>query len=348
METLTINGYPARTTTGPCITLVPSIERPDAPRGDLFGPLCRCGLPGVGVVVSGLPAGRPDEGSGPLCPEHGGAAQAHAEVARAWCVVAPASVGGDVAVATAGCLSLGSEHCYLTVREAAPHRQAARVKLSLTREAYAVLTTRFGARSLRALGWRGPVAYFALATWRAEVRRLGWWLDRLPVPAAGQNATDEEIGMLSDDIRVVHEPALTSERAGTSIALGVGSHTHVIGQYATEEDALRVGVISWVERVAAMVRGITAARGGTLDWGMSVTPLSEPVVLRVEIAESGWDAGHGAPHTTPASAMTWVELVNAAQRVDLEVFADALAAWSMEPWAPAKPPQWVAALVEEA
>ncbi len=50
------------------------------------------------------------------CPEHGGEERARAEVARAWAMVAPESVGDAQRVQWAGMLLLGSEHKVISVR----------------------------------------------------------------------------------------------------------------------------------------------------------------------------------------------------------------------------------------
>lgn len=94
-----------------CLELVPDPADPTRTR------LVPCGRPGH-VVRLQCPAGRRPAIGGPYCDEHGGAAKAEEDARSEWNFVAPASVGGEIAVDRAGRRILCSVHAYVVVRQA--------------------------------------------------------------------------------------------------------------------------------------------------------------------------------------------------------------------------------------
>lgn len=83
-------------------------------RGDGDGPsLCARPAPAYQADVGTLPRARP---TACYCDSHGGPSRAIAELAHAWAVCAPASVGGESAVIDAGCMGLRSTEAYVVVR----------------------------------------------------------------------------------------------------------------------------------------------------------------------------------------------------------------------------------------
>lgn len=63
------------------------------------------------------------------------------------------------------------------------------------------------------------------------------------------------------------------------------------GLYAFEsrEAALEQGVQSWTALLDAKLRGVQNRRGGTLEWGVPIEPLGEPIVIEPQEGESAWD-----------------------------------------------------------
>lgn len=69
------------------------------------------------------------------------------------------------------------------------------------------------------------------------------------------------------------------------------------------EDRARV---EWAAGVAARVEQITAARGGTLTWGIPVEPMPEPIVIDLAPGENAWDVASARPRITRLGAHTWL------------------------------------------
>lgn len=59
--------------------------------------------------------------------------------------------------------------------------------------------------------------------------------------------------------------------------------------FADRETALRDATTAWRSRLTARIEEIHVARGGTLAWGLEVTPLADPVVIDLKEGESAWD-----------------------------------------------------------
>jgi hypothetical protein len=197
------------------------------------------------------------------CDEHGGTERAQREVARDWALLAPPEVGGDAAVTAAGVLGLGSEHVYVVVREDRPAPQPSR------------WTTRIHPDSL------------------ARLRALR--TDRRSLPGSTHTSLDSaqaaqhELLALGVEATVEEQPAVA--RAPDWLAqLGVGSHVLDVGRFDTEAAAEAAGRSAWREELARRVAEITAARGGTLSWGIPLDPPVAPIVLRPAIGQSAWDA----------------------------------------------------------
>jgi hypothetical protein len=74
-----------------------------------------------------------------------------------------------------------------------------------------------------------------------------------------------------------------------AVSLGIGSHTQNVGQYASEQEAMDAGRTAWSQHLERDLSEIRESRGGTLNWGMPVTPRLEPVILRPQAGESAWD-----------------------------------------------------------
>lgn len=74
--------------------------------------------------------------------------------------------------------------------------------------------------------------------------------------------------------------------------------------FPSRELALSVAVDAWRKRVVARVAEIRAARGGTLDWGVEVEPLDEPIVIVLEQGDTrtAWEVAVTLPRRTPAGA----------------------------------------------
>lgn len=105
---------------------------------------------------------------------------------------------------------------------------------------------------------------------------------------------------LGSHMTVVPNPNAVPSRRGGRRKRSPGSNG--TRAFTTAEDALAEAKKAWHERVEQRVREITAARGGTLDWGTPVAPLKEPIVIRLEQGDtrSAWDLAvelerHGAP-----------------------------------------------------
>jgi hypothetical protein len=65
--------------------------------------------------------------------------------------------------------------------------------------------------------------------------------------------------------------------------------------FDTREAALEHGIAAWRANLARRVAAITRARGGTLDWGVPVEPLAEPIIIEPGRGESAWDVAKALP-----------------------------------------------------
>jgi len=68
------------------------------------------------------------------------------------------------------------------------------------------------------------------------------------------------------------------------------------GSYAfrSRHDALTEATRVWRERLAAHVHEIRLARGGTLDWGVPVQPLTDPIIIDAT-DRNAWDVATALP-----------------------------------------------------
>lgn len=127
-------------------------------------------------------------------------------------------------------------------------------------------------------------------------------------------------GLSSLDVYVAVRP----HGARWVAALGIGGHTRQLrGSYPTADAAEAVGVAAWRRQVSRDVEEITAARGGTLGWGMPVRPIDNPIVLRCRAGQSAYAALRereltallGPPSERSASLLVW-------RRGDVEIALD--------------------------
>lgn len=228
----------------------------------------RCGLKGAtarhvksadGHDLATL--GRPVVIGGPYCHLHGGWERARGEANRDWNYLAPASVGN---VEEAGSLALGTEHAYLVLRREADEIRPAR---------YRIVLSPVQRETLRAAGERGGGSYEAIL--RAEIEARA---DHVRQAAGGDVIVEILLGGPAPRKR----PWLAQ--------LGLGSHLIHVGAYATREEALAAGLAEWRMRVSEWLGEIREARGGTLDWGVPVRPLAEPILVEPKPGQSAWDA----------------------------------------------------------
>lgn len=268
-----------------------------------LGCLRRCGRPSVGVRLiraeSGTPLrdlGRQAVVEGPYCDEHGGADRARSRALRAWSYAAPDSAGDEGDVVEAGCAALGTPHAYVVIRREQPQTQPARweaevdpADLDLARQHAGTL------RAVGLLGWPGS-GRGGLPDDPAVMRltRLVGGLDRV--------ATAEHVALrLGIRVTVIERPAQTAERARPWIAaVGLGSMLRVVSSHETEAEAVEAATAAWRSGVVARVSEIREMRGGTLGWGVPVTPRAEPIVVRPAPGECSWDAATRIPRDAPA------------------------------------------------
>lgn len=234
--------------------------------------------------------GRPISRGSAYCDAHGGMERSRAERDSSWHYLAPASVGDEADVLDAGTLALDSTCVYVVVRHHAYETTPERVEVVLTDQAHEALRARLGP-SLA--GWACPRRTLG-SGWRAELRLAVYHAGAIEVHRAGQPVTDEELADLEArgvlrSFRLL--PARVRERAHPyAVSLGVGSHTLLLTETRTEKQAIAIGRADWRRHVDQTVARIREARGGTLDWGMPIRPLAEPIIVRPEPGESAWDA----------------------------------------------------------
>ena len=60
--------------------------------------------------------------------------------------------------------------------------------------------------------------------------------------------------------------------------------------FALRDDALTEALRAWRANLDATIERISAARGGTLAWGLAVEPRADPIVLVLGEHGSAWDA----------------------------------------------------------
>jgi len=225
-----------------------------------------------GTLLADL--GRDPVTAGPYCAAHGGRERAEAEAHRQWDYLAPDRVGNREQVQVAGRRCLSSPDAYLVVRMVPPERRPGLWRVRMTREQRDVVRSREPRASemLRAVG---------LATGCVTTPDRGR-ADRLLSVARERWGLDLELTELAPTVH--HHP-----RPWQS-AIGVGAMLTDLGAHATREAALEAGRAAWAARVQSDVDAIREARGGTLDWGVPVAPLADPVVLEPREGESAWDA----------------------------------------------------------
>jgi hypothetical protein len=88
---------------------------------------------------------------------------------------------------------------------------------------------------------------------------------------------------------------------GSYIYVSAGSRTigavrprDAVGSWATRDEALAAGMEAWRLEVDERVREITEARGGTLEWGIPISPRETPIVVEPRPGETSWDAAAAA------------------------------------------------------
>lgn len=60
--------------------------------------------------------------------------------------------------------------------------------------------------------------------------------------------------------------------------------------FPDRDAALRDATALWRANLTERIAEIHAARGGTLSWGIEVTPLTDPIVIDLAEGQSAWDA----------------------------------------------------------
>lgn len=89
---------------------------------------------------------------------------------------------------------------------------------------------------------------------------------------------------------ISHRPAGVRARPRPWIAqIGIGSMARHVGAYATREEAIDRGIEAWRANLERRIQEIRAMRGGTLDWGVPVTPREQPMLIESLPGESSWD-----------------------------------------------------------
>jgi len=126
-------------------------------------------------------------------------------------------------------------------------------------------------------------------------RRVGTWLTWLglgsrmqPVPVPG-SAREIAVGEQSP-ADVPHRKHGESMRAWRRRCATVGRMA-----FDSREAALAAGIAAWRAHVDTVVAEILAARGGTLDWGVPVEPLTEPIIVEPGPGQSAWDVAITIP-----------------------------------------------------
>ena len=217
----------------------------------------RCAATAIRLSVD--PGGGRSTVSDCLCDEHGGTEMTLARLRGDWAVRAPLSVGDDEAVANAGTWSLTSTEAVVRIFREQDEIIADRWDVAILRDDL-----------LHRPEHVPPTRSFGSASTARE------WADALTALALRSEIT--------------HRPAGVRARPRPWIAqLGVGSHIVHIGAFAKREAAIDAGVAVWRVNLDRVVAEIRAARGGTLDWGMSVQPRTEPLIIESLSGESSWD-----------------------------------------------------------
>jgi len=107
-------------------------------------------------------------------------------------------------------------------------------------------------------------------------------------------------------LAITHQPAGVQRRKRPWHAqLGVGGMLEAVSAHDTREEAITAGMRAWLERRDRDVAEICRARGGTLDWGMSIAPMSAPQLLEPRDGESAWDVVGRTPREAPVGT-AWI------------------------------------------
>jgi hypothetical protein len=130
---------------------------------------------------------------------------------------------------------------------------------------------------------------------RAELEARGEWNYAAPA-CVGNAIAVERAGswvLTAEHLIVVVRPAGPYGRTGSdrwTVGLGIGTRLRQLpGTWETALLAERAAVEAWREAHDAQLAAIRAARGGTLDWGMSTYARDLPRV----VACSGWERDAG-------------------------------------------------------
>lgn len=225
--------------------------------------------------------------AGPYCAAHGGRVEAEANARRAWDYLAPDSVGHRGRVLTAGCTGLASPDAYLVVRQVPAEQRPPLWRVHLP-----------AAQRLRTWGRPWPEDQRT----RGVLRVLGLATGCLTTPDEARAHRVVELARRYWGVELTVEsigPSLHHHAHPWHAQLGVGGMLIDLGAFRFRDDALIVGGLRWRDRVWANVEEIRAARGGTLDWGLPVEPLLEPIVLEPREGESAWEAVARAPRHAP-------------------------------------------------
>lgn len=229
---------------------------------------CRCERAATSYEVD--PGGDREAVVACRCAEHGGAAAALEEIRSDWHVLAPLTVRD---VLGAGSMALSSPERIVRIMREADEVIADRWHVHISEHSF---------RSLSSAGYDwppGPTMTFpSLEEAEAAARRI-----------------KEMHGPSVEEIR--HQPAGVRGRPRPWIVqLGLGSYAIHVAACATREEAIERGVEAWRKNLARRVEEIRTARGGTLEWGIPLDPLKEPVVIESMPGESSWDTYHRYLH----------------------------------------------------
>ena len=147
---------------------------------------------------------------------------------------------------------------------------------------------------------------------RARTAAENDWNHLAPESVGGEAAVQRAgcLALDSADVYVVVRP----ERDHWLAWLGIGSHMIVVRHggmtardrrrverghrpsmrpscsYPSQEAATEGALVAWRARVAEDVAEITAARGGTLAWGLPIEPRDQPRIIVLAEHGSAWDA----------------------------------------------------------
>lgn len=127
----------------------------------------------------------------------------------------------------------------------------------------------------------------ARARAEAEHRTRSCWHTLAPAHLSREQVTAAGVMALSSEHCYV---AVRAQDGGRWTAgLGIGGHFEdLVGSWSSPEAAELAAVWAWHRRLEARLTTIRDARGGTLEWGVTIQALQRPLVLRVSGSGNLW------------------------------------------------------------